>query len=163
VVENIWVDNVRAKNMQHEVVIMNMDYSADRAKATNERSPLFRHIHLKNITADGAPVAIRLTGLEDSLIQDITFEDLTIVSTQGVIAEHVQGLRFERTLITPAQGPAFALTNARDVSILDSPTIATPTLSVAGAGSTNIVIRSGAARPEVVTGPEVAPGTVQVR
>lgn len=166
VVENVWVENVRVKNMQYEVVIMNMDYSSDRNKAANERAPLFRNIHLKNVTADGAPVAIRLTGLEDSLIQNITFTDMTITSTQGVIAENVQGLRFERVRITPAKGPAFSLTNARDILIQDSPTTASPTLSVKGAGSTGIVIESGAAgsaRPTVVTGPDVSTGAVQVR
>jgi hypothetical protein len=163
VVENVWVENVRAKNLQHEVIIMNMDYSADRSKATNERAPLFRKIHLKNITADGAPVAIRLTGLEDSLIQDLTFEDMTIASTEGVIAEHVQGLRFERVRITPAQGPAFSLTDARDILIRDSLTASAPALSVAGAGSTGIVVEAGGARPAIVTGPEVAAGAVQVR
>ena len=163
VVENIWVENVRAKNMQQEVVIMNMDYSADRSIATNERAPLFRNIHLKNITADGAPVAIRLTGLADSLIQGITFEDMTIASTQGVIAENVSGLRFERVRITPAKGPAFSLTNAHDILIRNSPTAVSPTLSVAGAGSTGIVVESGDAHPTVVTGPEVVAGTVQVR
>jgi hypothetical protein len=144
-------------------VIMNMDYTADRAKATNVRSPLFRNIHLKNITADGAPVAIRLTGLEDSLIQDVTFTDMTIASTQGVIAEHVQGLRFERVRITPAKGPAFSLTNARDILIRDSLVASAATVTVGGAGSSGIVIESGAMQPTVVAGPEVAPGTVQVR
>ncbi|MDI1251076.1 MAG: glycoside hydrolase family 28 protein [Lacunisphaera sp.] len=164
VVENVWVDNVRVKNMQYEVVIMNMDYSSDRNKAANERAPLFRNIHLKNITADGAPVAIRLLGLEDSLLQNITFTDMTIASTQGVIAEHVQGLRFERVRITPAKGPAFALSDARGVVISESPSPAATLLSVSGAGSTGIVVESSGPTPPVVTtGPGVAAGAVQVR
>jgi polygalacturonase len=164
VVANVWVENVRVKNMQYEVVIMNMDYSADRNRVANERAPLFRNIHLKNITADGAPVAIRLTGLDDSLIQGITFADMTIASTQGVIAEQVQGLRFERVRITPAKGPAFALANARDVVISQSPSSAATLLSVSGAGSKGIVVESSGPTPPVVTtGPGVAAGAVQVR
>ncbi len=166
VVENVWVENIRAKAMKYEVVIMNMDYSADKNRAANERAPLFRNIHLKNITADGAPVAIRFTGLDDSPIQNVTFEDITIASTEGVIAEHVKGLKFERVRITPTKGPAFSLTDARDILIHDSPTAASPTLSVEGANSTGIVVESGspdAARATVVTGAGVASGAVQVR
>jgi hypothetical protein len=163
VVENIWVENVRVKAMQYEVVIMNMDYSADRNKALNERAPLFRNIHLKNITADGAPVAIRLTGLEDSPIQNITFEDMIIASTQGVIAENVQGLRFERVRITPAKGPAFVLRNARDILVKDSPSPAAPTLVVEGAASGGIVIESVATKPTFTAGPGVSADAVQVR
>jgi hypothetical protein len=163
VVENIWVENIRVKNMQYEVVIMNMDYSADRNRLTNERAPLFRNIHLKNITADGAPVAIRLTGLDDSPIQNVTFQDMIIASTQGVIAENVQGLRFERVRITPAKGPAFVLRHARDILIQDSPSPAAPTLAVEGATSGDIVIQSASAQPTFTTGTGVAPGAVQVR
>jgi hypothetical protein len=166
VVENVWVENVRVKNMQHEVVIMNMDYSADRNRSANERAPLFRNIHLKNVTAVGAPVAIRLTGLEDSPIQDVTFADMTIASTEGVTADNVKGLRFERVRITPEKGPAFSLNHARNILIQDSPTTASPTLSVQGTGSSGIVIEfltPGSARPTVVTGPDVPAGAVQVR
>lgn len=166
VVENVWVENIRVKDMQYEVVIMNMDYSADRNQAANERAPLFRNVHLKNITADGAPVAIRLTGLEDSLIQNITFEDMTITSTQGVLAENVQGLHFERVKITPAKGPAFSLKNAREIIIRDSLTAAAPALSVEGAGSTGIVVDStvaSAPKPAVTLGRDARSDAVQVR
>jgi len=167
VVENVWAENLRVKDMQYEVVIMNMDYSADRNQAANEKAPLFRNFHFKNITADGAPVAIRLTGLEDSPIQEITFEDITIASTRGVLAENVQGLRFERVGITPAQGPAFALTNARDVVIRggQAPAGATTFLSVEGAGSQGIVVEGtdlSQLKQAVKTGAGVSPGAVQV-
>ena len=153
VVENVWAENLRVKDMQAEVVIMNMDYGADRNATATERAPLFRNMHFKNITGEGAPAAIRLTGLEDSLIQDITFEDITIASTSGVIATNVQGLKFDRVKITPAKGPAFSLTNAKDISIRGGKAAAgTQTyLQVEGAGSSGIRIEAsdltGAAQP----------------
>ncbi|HWA25871.1 MAG TPA: glycoside hydrolase family 28 protein [Lacunisphaera sp.] len=166
VVENVWIDNLRVRNMQSEVVIMNMDYSADRNAAANEKAPLFRNIHLKNITADGAPVAIRMVGLDDSPIQDITFEDMTVASTEGAFATHVQGLRFDRVRISPRKGPAYVLNNARDVFIKESPSAASPFLSVDGAGSTGIVVESGmagATRPVITLGAGVSPAAAQVR
>jgi hypothetical protein len=168
VVENIWAENLRVKNMQYEVVIMHMDYGADRNPAASEVAPLFRNIHLKNITGDGAPVAISLTGLEDSLIQNVTFENLAITSTAGVIATNVQGITFDQVKIVPAAGPVFALTNARDVLIRggQAPAGTTTYLQVEGAGSTGIRIEASdltAARQSVATGPGVAAGAVVVR
>lgn len=166
VVENIWVENIRVKNMQYEVAILNMDYSADRNQAANERAPLFRNVHLKGIAADGAPVAIRLTGLGDSPIQNVTFADMTVASTRGVIAENVTGLRFDRVKITPAGGPAYQLKNARDILIRDSLLPAAATVAVEGAASGDIVIENTNAdgpRPIVTTGAGVAPQAVQAR
>jgi polygalacturonase len=168
VVENVWAENLRGKNLQQEVVIMNMDYGSDRTRAASAKAPLFRNIHLKHITGDGAPVAIRLTGLEDSLIQNVTFEDIAITSTAGVIATNVQGLRFERVKIESTKGPAFALKNARDVVIHggQAPAGAATFLSVEGEGSRNIVVEGtdlSQLKSAVTTGPGVAPGAVQVR
>jgi polygalacturonase len=167
VVENVWAENLRVRDLKYEVVIMNMDYSSDRNQAANEKAPLFRNFHFKNITGDGAPAAIRLSGLADSPIQNITFEDMAITATAGVIATHVQGITFDRVKIVPAKGPAFALTNARDVVIRHAvPAGPGPFLSVDGAGSTGIVIESaepGATRPVIATGPDVPPDAVVVR
>ena len=163
IVENIWVENLRVKDMQHEVVILNMDYTADRNQLVAAHAPLFRRIRLKNITADGAPVAIRLTGLEESPIQDIAFEDLTIASTQGVLATHVRGLRFDRVRVSPAQGPAFTFTHARDIELRDSLLPAAPTLALAGAttGAISIETPSGGPVPVIAAAPEVPAGAVR--
>ncbi|HLP25596.1 MAG TPA: glycoside hydrolase family 28 protein [Acidobacteriota bacterium] len=166
IVENVWVENLRVKNMQHEVVIMNMDYTADRNQVTAARAPIFRRISIKNVTADGAPVAIRLTGIEESPIREITFADMKIASTEGVIATHVRDLRFERVEVTAARGPAFSFREAQNVVVHDSLIAASRGIDVAGASSRNIVVeslRDGAPEPKVTLAPDVAPDVVQVR
>lgn len=141
VVENVHVENIRVKDMKYEVAILNMDYSADRNQATNGRPPLFRNVHVRNVTADGAPVAVRIQGLEDSPIENVTFTDMTIRSTQGVIAEHAKGLSFKNVKIVPEKGPVFALRSASDVLIsgVNAPK-ADVFLSLEGKSSRGIVI-----------------------
>lgn len=116
-VENVWADRLRAKDMKYEVVILNMDYGADRNKVATERPPVFRNMHFRDITGDGAPAAIRISGLPDAPIQDLHFENVTIASTKGVLASDVLGLKFDRVSITPASGAAFVLTEARDITL----------------------------------------------
>lgn len=144
IVENVWVENIRAKNMQRDVVILNMDYSADRQEILVKKPPLFRNVHVKNVTADGAPVAIIITGVEESPIQDIHFEDMTISSKKGVVAKNAKNLTFKNIKINSSDGPVFDLTNASGITI-DRVTAAgkgNPFLKLEGAGSDNVVIQS---------------------
>jgi polygalacturonase len=117
IVENVWAENLRLKNMKYEAVIMNMDYTADRNRVVLGKPPLFRNIHIKNLTCDGAPTAVRIVGLENSPVQNVTFTDVNIRSTKGVLASHVKGITFVRSEISAKDGPAFELNHAADVSI----------------------------------------------
>jgi polygalacturonase len=119
VVENIWAENLKVKNMKYEVAILNMDYSADRNTTLRPAPPVFRNIHLKNITADGAPVAIRITGLEShpDAIHDITFENMEIKSTQGVISKFAKNLSFKDVKIIVSKGQPYELCSSKNILI----------------------------------------------
>lgn len=121
VVENVWVERLRVRDMQHEVAILNMDYTADRNTAVNPHAPLFRNIHLRDITADGAPIAVRITGLEDSPIEHVTFTDLDLRTTRGVIARHARKLTFTDVNFTVSTGPVFEFDDVTDVTVDGAP------------------------------------------
>ncbi len=120
VVENVFARNLKVKNMQREVVILNMDYSSDRQKLAKSTPPVFRNMQFENITGDGAPTAILIQGLADSPIENIRFTNMTIKSTKGVVANFVKGLVFDNVQVTPANGPVFKLTDAADITIKKS-------------------------------------------
>jgi len=103
-VERVWVENVTARGMKREVVILNMDYSADKNPVTDLHPPRFRDIHVKHVAAAGAPVAIRIVGMESSPIERVSFADMAIVAEAGVVAKHAAGVSFERVAITPTKG-----------------------------------------------------------
>lgn len=165
VVENVWAENLRVQDLKYEVVIMNMDYSSDRNQAANSRPPRFRNFHFRHITGRGAPTAILLQGLDDSPIENVTFDDLTLAATKGVVASHVKGLTFTNVSVTPATGPVFALNQANDITIRGAPVPAGAGvfLSLTGKDSGGVRIEAGgpgAARPIVVTGEGVPPGAI---
>ncbi len=121
-----------------------MDYSSDKNQAVNERPPVFRNMMIENITGEGAPVAVLISGLEDSPIENIYFRNMTVTSTRGVAASNVKGLTFDKVSITPAQGPVFDFTNARDIAIRHA--VAPPNtgvfLKLEGTNSGNIRIEA---------------------
>jgi len=145
VVENVWVEDITVRDMQYEVVILNMDYTADRNATITRKPPVFRNINVRRVTGHGAPVAIRITGMEDSLIRDVRFEDVTITSTRGVVASHIRDVVFDNVVITPAQGPAFDLAHAQGVTLREvrAPSGLENFLRLAGAGSRAVRIEGG--------------------
>ena len=168
VVENLWARDLKVKNMQREVVILNMDYSADRKPAANEKPPVFRNMVISNVTGDGAPMAMLISGLSDSPVENIRFENMTIHSKRGVVAKDVRGIVFDKVQVTPEKGPVFALTNAADVTIrgTKAPKETDVFLTVAGKSSEDIRIEAsdltGATHP-FSTAPEVKENAVSVK
>jgi polygalacturonase len=140
VVENVFARNLHVRNMQREVVILNMDYGSDKQPAANEKPPVFRRMAIENITAEGAPTAILIAGLADSPITDIQFGRLTIASKKGVVASHMNGLTFDRVAVRPATGPVFDLTDAANITIRRAvaPAGTSVFLKLSGARSVNV-------------------------
>ncbi len=168
VVENVWAENIRVKALKYEVVILNMDYSSDKQRLTNERAPLFRNITVRNVTGAGVPVAVRIVGLPDSPIQNVRLENFTVASTRGVIVANARDLVFDKVVVTPQQGPVFDFTDTRDVVIRDSKAPAGTEVFVKAGGkdSGGITVEHSdlaGAKQTVVTGPEVPAGAVIVR
>ncbi|HEX5218326.1 MAG TPA: glycoside hydrolase family 28 protein [Verrucomicrobiae bacterium] len=121
VVENIYARNLKVKEMKYEVAILNMDYSADKNKAANEKPPVFRNMQFEKITGDGAPTAILIQGLDDSPIENIRFMNMTVKSTKGAVVNYAKGLIFDNVQITPAKkGAAFDLREVADITIRKS-------------------------------------------
>jgi polygalacturonase len=117
VVEGIYARNLKVKNMQREVVILNMDYGADRNQPVASNAPVFRNMHFENITAEGAPMAILIQGMADSPIENIRFANLTINSTKGVVANYAKGLVFDNVQVTAAGGSVFKFTDSTDIMV----------------------------------------------
>lgn len=120
VVENIYARNLKVKNMQREVIILNMDYGSDRNKPLASRPPIFRNMRFENITGAGAPTALLIQGMSDSPIENIHFTNMTINSSRGVVANFVKDLVFDNVQVTPGTGPVFKLTDANNITIRKS-------------------------------------------
>ena len=167
VVENIFARNLKLRNMKYEAVIMNMDYTADRNQPLKQKPPLYRNMVISDVECDGVQAAIRLTGLPDSPIQRIRFENMSIRSIRGVLCKDVQDIVFENAQVAPQQGPVFSLTNAANVVVqrCTAPQGTDVFLQLAGANSQVMIQEcdlSGANRAVVSLG-EMRGDSVEIR
>jgi len=168
IVENVYARNLKVKDMKYEVAILNMDYSADKNKAANEKPPVFRNMQFENITGDGAPTAILIQGLEDSPVENIRFANLTIKSTKGVVANFAKDLVFDNVQVAAAKGPAFNLNETAGVAIKNSRSskVAETFVQLAGQTSRNVTLEScdlSTAKQKFTLGDGVAADAVQVK
>jgi polygalacturonase len=165
VVEKVYARDIRVSRMKHEVVILNMDYSADKNAAANDQVPVFRDMCFERISGDGAPVAVRISGEPDSRIGNIRFEDLRLSSRRGVIARFITGITFSKVRIDVSEGPLFELEDASQIQLND--VIGPPDLKVflmlKGPSSNEIRISGNPhAGARVSLGQGVAPDAVSI-
>lgn len=125
VVESVWVENVTARDIKREAVVLNMDYSSDPSPVSDKFLPRFRNIHVKNLAVTGAPAAVRIVGLEKSPVENVSFSDMAIVSEGGVIIQNAKDVSFEHVSIANSKGPLWRLEGASGVTC-DGHPITTP-------------------------------------
>lgn len=117
VVENVWVRDIKLKNMQREAVIFNMVYSSDRKEASNQKAPIFRNFDIRNLTCDGASTGILMRAVTDSPIENVYFENIKIFSDKGIICENVRNIVFDNVSVNNRIGPVYQITNGVDLKI----------------------------------------------
>ncbi len=78
VVENIRVNNIVMRNIQREAIILDLKYSKMPEEPVSERTPIFRNIHISNLTGVDVRIPVYIRGLEESPITDITISNIDI-------------------------------------------------------------------------------------
>jgi polygalacturonase len=71
VVEDIRVNNIIMRDLKKEAIKLNMQYAPTDPESISERTPIFRNIHISNITGTANQTAF-LLGLEELFIDDYT-------------------------------------------------------------------------------------------
>jgi polygalacturonase len=85
VVEDIQISNIVMKNIKEEAIIMDMLYTKMPVEPVSERTPIFRNINISNITGSGVMIPIKIRGLEESPISNITFTNINIDGKQKCV------------------------------------------------------------------------------
>jgi polygalacturonase len=114
VVEDVWVRGITMKNIVASAVLINTFYKAW-AVTSDGKAPLFRRIHIQDVSCEGARAAVELTGLPEQPVENVTLQRLTISAKTGLSATDVNGLILSNVSIRAASGPPLQMRNCRDV------------------------------------------------
>jgi hypothetical protein len=96
VTENIYIRDVRMKDITYEAINFNTAYTG----AGIGPSPLVRNIDIRNIQIDGVLKAIVLTGLPEKWLENIHLEDVTVINAkEGARLTRVKNLSMKNVSI----------------------------------------------------------------
>lgn len=83
VVEDIQVSNIVMRNIKKEAIVLDLKYSNMPEEPVSERTPIFRNIHISNVTANDVNIPIKIIGLEESPIRDVSFTNINIKNAKN--------------------------------------------------------------------------------
>lgn len=131
VVENIFIDNISMLDIVTDSFLFDLYYGGKSASESledgdegnqvkdfvtvSEKTPVFRNIHVKNLTSRNARRAMFFNGLPEMNIDNITVENTNISATFGAELSESANVTFKNVQIVPAKGPALKLNNVRNM------------------------------------------------
>lgn len=120
VVEDIRVDNIVMKNIKEEAFMMNLFYDKNTVEEpVSERTPIFRNIHISNVTGTNVKKAGTILGITEMPVQNISFSNVNIQSTEGFTLNTTDNVEFHDAKITTTLGASFKIENSNNL-ILDN-------------------------------------------
>ena len=91
VVEDIRVDNIVMKNIQGDAFIFDLFYDRlSKVEPVSERTPIFRNIHLSNVTGNDIKRIGYIKGIEEMPISELSFSNMNIVAGKGFQSRNSQ-------------------------------------------------------------------------
>lgn len=116
VVEDIQVSNIVMKNIKQQAIVLDMQYAKTEIAPVTERTPIFRNIHLSNITAQGEQAAY-LNGLEEMPIENVSFSNIVMETKIGFDIRASKGITFTNVSVNPSTGPAITASHVNGLQI----------------------------------------------
>ncbi|UKK72234.1 glycosyl hydrolase family 28 protein [Segatella bryantii] len=94
--ENVWMENIHAKQTKYTAIKWDLlgspEYVGKLAerfavKEPNALTPKFRNIHFKNISIDQCPTLIKMVGLPEQPIEQVTYENVKGSSMETILQD----------------------------------------------------------------------------
>ena len=131
IVENISCDNITMKNVNPAITFTTVYQrtSAGDAKQSGARTnsaasggniPIYRNIHISNLTATCPKAAGLILGLPESCVSNVVLENVTISAAKSFEIRNAKNIQLKNVTVTVSSGEPFKLENA-EVSGLPAP------------------------------------------
>lgn len=120
VVEEIRVSNIVMNNIKKEAFMFNLFYDKNTVvEPVTERTPIFRNIHISNVTATNVNTAGRIIGIPEMPIQNMTFSNINIEAKEGFNISTASDIEFHDVKINTILGASVKIEDSKNI-ILDN-------------------------------------------
>jgi polygalacturonase len=116
IVEKVTVENITMYNIESEAILFDMEYASKNSVVpTTDTAPIFRDITLRNIQCTYANTALAITGLAESPIREVVFENINIKARNGIEVSYLQNARFDDILIEAKDRPTILFQQSKSI------------------------------------------------
>ncbi|MFT4168972.1 MAG: glycoside hydrolase family 28 protein [Dysgonomonas sp.] len=118
IVEEIRVDNIVMNNIQRNAFIFDLFYDKDsKEEPVSEHTPVFRNIHISNVTGSDVKKIGYITGINEMPISEISFSNINMVAENGFTAKTAKNITFHNIDFSVKKGAALAFYECQDIVI----------------------------------------------
>jgi polygalacturonase len=115
-VENLVYENITMKDVRGAITITSYYPkipATDTAQPVTDKTPKYKNITIRNLTATSSKAAGVIVGLPESLIENVVLENVTIAAEQtGLEIRNAKGVQLKNVKITAKQGEPIIVTDA---------------------------------------------------
>jgi polygalacturonase len=97
----------------------------DAAQDINEKTPIYRNITVRNLTATCPDTAGTILGLPESHIKNVVLDNVRISAVKGMTIRNASGIQFKNSAVSTQHGPPILAENA-DIHGLEAAKTALP-------------------------------------
>jgi len=117
VVENLWVQDIKMGRISRAALTFNTFYGQSTLKPSTKTPPILRNIHIKNIACEYASRAVKVIGLPEKPLENITLENVSIVARWGLECINAKDIKLIGIKITPIKEPVMFVKNSQNVTV----------------------------------------------
>src|SRR6185312_8036079 len=126
-VDDIFIDNIRMRNIAHEAVLFDTYYENREAghmvdpnrPELRDKTPEFTNFHISHIYCDGARTGISITGLPAMPVSDIHFDTVDIRASKGLVATEAKKIFLRAVKFDIKDGPAIYADKTAEIIVED--------------------------------------------
>ncbi|AXP80047.1 Polygalacturonase [Mariniflexile rhizosphaerae] len=126
VVEEIRVSNIVMNNIKQEAFMLNLFYDKNTVEEpVSERTPIFRNIHISNVTGTNVNTAGRVIGIPEMPVHNLSFSNINMDAKEGFSIHTATDVEFHDVKVNTTLGASFKIENVKNI-ILDNVSTQTP-------------------------------------
>lgn len=118
IVEDIRVSNIVMRNIQKEAINLNLFYSKVPEEPVSDRTPIFRNIHISNMTGVDINAAGAILGLPEMPASDLSFTDIDLKAKTGFTISDAKDIRMSGVTVSTEKGPAFLFERVTEAHLM---------------------------------------------
>ena len=113
--EEIRVNNIVMKNIQREAIILTLFYSRVPEEPLSERTPIFRNIHIANMTGSQVRSVGSIMGISEMPVSNVSISNVNIDAETGMRVQDARCLTFSDFTVSTRRGPALDIENSEEL------------------------------------------------